>query len=102
MYFLLCLCFRCIILFLRHSYHELFPLYNKIAQRAIKSIGGSVLPDIWSHALPLWRDHTRGPKQDTLHWCFLRPNSVISFWNERLMDFVYNQIEETESRAGLL
>lgn len=64
-------------------------MYNDIARAAIESIGGYALHGIWKHALPRWQDHIGN--KDFLHWCLFRPNSVPSYWNDLLIEFIRKQ-----------
>jgi hypothetical protein len=62
------------------SYIFIFPEMNRIAAKAMETIGGHVIPGVWDHSAPLFKQH-RSVTQDQLHWCLFREDSVPAYWN---------------------
>jgi hypothetical protein len=69
-----------------------FVRMNTIARKAVSSIGGLIISDIWRSSLPEWRHHLNDNTgdwfTDHLHYCIYRNLSIPGMWNNKLFELL--------------
>lgn len=71
--------------------HTYFPIFNAIARKAIRGLGGLVISDVWRSGLGAWQDHMSLTK-DPLHWCLSVEVPVPLYWNSKLFELLEEQV----------